>query len=492
MKEKKVISFGLLATAFIFFCNPNINIFDFLPDSIACLFIILAIRRLSDLYDSFADAKAAFTKLFWIYASRLPALFLVALMTTSSMDQGSMWLTAAFVYAVLEMIFAVSAFKKLFYAFTYLGSREDGGEFLYIRTVREPRTLKNGKVKRGKYKRIESVEFFTSLFIFVRAACYTLPEISQLYTHDSYGFINPTGYALIDFRPLLMFVGWVVATAFGIILGVKAVAYVRSVCNKKRSEFWRGVKAHYDNTVLTRNGLFVMRKVRLFAVLICLATLFSVDLYLDDINVIPDFVSALLFFAAACAVDNYCGKTAALKVSSIVYFILSTVTYITMLGFKTDYSLNPASTYTAAAVHKVSRAKELYSVYSLFNTLTMVAFIAVMMAVVAIMMRIVREHTGVNTLTGVTNRLKPLINVYKRRAWIVRVFSVISALVSVFYFYAVVDVVRVPLRTGGVMYQPAFSGVWMVDFGIEMLFAVCVSVFLFDLSSEVDYKYKYE
>ena len=119
-------------------------------------------------------------------------------------------------------------------------------------------------------------------------------------------------------------------------------------------------------------------------------------------------------------------------------------------------------------------------------------FLAVMFIVAHMLREIVQKHTGINTLTGVSNSSKPLVKVYGRKIINMRLFSVLASAASLLYFYLVVDVTRIPLRDGRFMYMPKYEGVWMMDFFVAMVFAIYVSNLVFDLSSEVNYKYKYE
>ena len=108
------------------------------------------------------------------------------------------------------------------------------------------------------------------------------------------------------------------------------------------------------------------------------------------------------------------------------------------------------------------------------------------------MMRIVRTHTGINTITGASSSSRPLVNVYGARITRMRVISVITAIMSVLYFYLIVYAERVPLRDDRFAYMPKFEFVWMIDFAIGMIYAIHASNLVGDIVSEVKYKYKYE
>ena len=188
-------------------------------------------------------------------------------------------------------------------------------------------------------------------------------------------------------------------------------------------------------------------------------------------------------------IANQIGGAKLLKAASLLYLVTSSVTFVTMIRFVSEYSYS--------SVHKIERAKELYMPYALSNAVTQVAFVLSFFALASVVMRVVRAHTGINTVTGVSNSSKPLVKVYAGRSVRMRVVTLLAAVMSSLYFYFVVDVKSVALRndgygTGGYLYFPKFEIVWMVDFLFAMIFAVFVCNLVFDLLSEVRYKYKYE
>ena len=155
------------------------------------------------------------------------------------------------------------------------------------------------------------------------------------------------------------------------------------------------------------------------------------------------------------------------------------------------------SEYPYSAVHKIEHAKELYLPYAVSNAVTQIAFLLAFCALAGVVMKVVRAHTGINTVTGVSNSSKPLVTVYKGRAIRLGIVTFLAAVMSTLYFYFVVDVKSVQLRddgfgSGGYLYFPKFEIVWMVDFAVAVIFAVFTCNLLYDLVNEVRYKYKYE
>lgn len=491
MKKNGIIRFGLLVIGFIFFANPNVSIFDILPDCIGCAFIIAAIFRLGDVSAEMGDARTAFYTLLWINLSKLPALVLLLWVTGVNVGEDTMWLLFAFCYSVAEAVFGIRAFLLLFNGFSYLGTRREGGDFVFARLIRPEKTIKRGRrkgeIRPAKYRRLESIFRFTAVFIAVKSLLCTLPEFALLSSQDTLGYVTAEGMTLYSFRPLLIVLAALITLVLGIVWLTKTLGYIKYLSGHK--DFFLSIVDEYNSVVKTRKGIFAMRRTHIFAVLVSAAALFSVDFYLDEINFIPDFVAAILLFAAAVVISSQIGGAKWLKITSLSYLITSLVTFVNMIRFTGEYSYS--------AVHKIERAKELYLPYAVSNAVTQIAFIATFFALAAVVMRIVRAHTGINTLTGTSNSSKPLEKVYYGRTVRLRIFTLLAGIMSSLYFYFVVDVKTISLRNdgygaGGYLYFPKFEIVWMVDFAVAMIFAVFTCNLVYDLLSEVRYKYKYE
>ena len=63
MTEKKQIPWGLFIIAGVFLFNPNIAIFDFLPDFIGYIILSIALTKLAMLDDNLYEAKRAFDRM---------------------------------------------------------------------------------------------------------------------------------------------------------------------------------------------------------------------------------------------------------------------------------------------------------------------------------------------------------------------------------------------------------------------------------------------
>jgi len=484
MKRKNILRFSLLIVGFVFFANPNVNIIDILPDAIGCLFVIAALFKLGDLSAEIGDAIRAFLTLFWITLSKIPAFLLMFWITRTSLDQTSIRLVFAFCYGVAEIVFGIRAFRLLFDGLAYIGERRDG-DFLYYRITRPEMTLKNGKVRPARVWRLESLTVLTALFLIFKALMYTLPELTTLVSQNSLGYITAEGLAWDRFYPLLTGTAVFLAWAFGMIWLVNICIYIGRISKEK--EFWATLSDAHAEKVSAKDSLFTLRRVHIFTILASAAALFAVDFYVDGYNYLPDYISAALFLVAAFVIAKEIGGALWLKIMSLLYLASSVVTSVYMVRFSNEYAYS--------AVHKIARARMLYIPYAVSNAVTQVVFIAVVFLLACALMRIVRAHTGVETITATASSSRPLGKVYAGRAVRLRIFGVLSAIMSSLYFYFVVDVRPISqdgTYGGGYMYFPKFEIAWIVDFLIAMIFAVFTCNLLSDLYSEVRYKYQYE
>lgn len=479
--------FGLFSVGLIFLFNPNVNLIDILPDCIGYLCICAAISRVADLGGELEDAHIQFRRLLWITLSKIPALLLALSITARSVGEETILLAMTFGYAVAEAVFGTLAFSKLFEGLAYLGTRYDGGEFLYELPPQKALWRRKKGQKPKKAKNVGTLTTFTAAFIIFKSVMTVLPELSLLSNYDTLGYITPDSAVLYRYRPLLIGISCLLVLIFGMVWLCRLLRYVLHL--RSHPDFWASMSQVYAETVLPKVGLFVSRRAQAFAVLASLGVFLSVDMYLDEINYLPDFLSALFFLVAALVIAKYARTGAkALFWSSVLYLGLSSATYASMFRFTTMY--------TYSSVHKIERARELFTTYAGFNAAQQIAFLACVWSLAAIMKRLVSAHTGVSALTASSSSGKPLAQIFTRRTVVMRVLSVLMSVMSVAYFYFVTDVQRVELRggegPGGYIWLPQFSAAWIADVLLGLIFAVYTANLLSDINAEIRFKYRFE
>ena len=106
--------------SFVFLFNPNVSIIDVLPDFIGYMLLCGALTRIADLNDYLYDAVKIFKRMILIDAGKWLAIFWTFSMTVVDQKNSSI-LLFTFVFSLLELLFLLPAYKKLFEGIIQLG-----------------------------------------------------------------------------------------------------------------------------------------------------------------------------------------------------------------------------------------------------------------------------------------------------------------------------------------------------------------------------------
>ena len=134
---------GRLILALLLLCNPNIHLFDLLPDVLGYLLLWSSLRRIGDVDESFAESCRLLRRLAWLSVARAAA-FVWCYVALNDRERPTALLTVAFVLAVLELMTALPMITQLFHGLSYLAMRNEG-----------KLALSNGwlEKKQGRYER---------------------------------------------------------------------------------------------------------------------------------------------------------------------------------------------------------------------------------------------------------------------------------------------------------------------------------------------------
>ena len=132
----------ILASIFLF--NPIISVFDIFPDVLGYFLIMKAFSKASYVYDNADETRQLFKTMSLISIFKL--ICLIILPFTDS----TMALVFSFTFAIIEFIFGISAFRRMF----------DTVSYIYLRLGEDVSVPKCEKLKR-----------FTIAFFVVRIAC---------------------------------------------------------------------------------------------------------------------------------------------------------------------------------------------------------------------------------------------------------------------------------------------------------------------------------
>ncbi|MFA5561173.1 MAG: hypothetical protein WDA00_00825 [Eubacteriales bacterium] len=372
MKEQRtIIRYGFLLTAVILLANPSINLFDPLPDFVAYILLAMGISYAADAFPYFAEAREGFVKLMWINLSKVPALILMLVIWSNDTAQKSIITVFALTYAVIELIFLIPAFRNLFEGFFYLGERHG-----CIATITLPSTLQK--------LRAEQLTTITVGFFAVRAALACLPEFSLIYLTDIDQMTGGLSVNWVSYYPLLLLLALVLGIAFGCLWAYMMFAYLRHLrADRGLQDFLR---SHFADKAATMKNKDTYRILSVVLTLLIAAVGFGLDFIFDDINVLPDVVSAGLFCAAMLFMLRLEKRARPAAVASAVYAAFSLANYLFTVKFLSQYA------YSTLAISEPAR--HMYSWVLVTSAAEFLAFAACLLLLAPVLVRLILHYIG--------------------------------------------------------------------------------------------------
>ena len=385
MKNKtKPIRLWLLCLSFLFLFNPNLIVVDLLPDFIGYLLLCAALVRLSDLNGTIEEAVSGFKKMTLIDGAKWIAI--VWIFGISEVDeQTSSMLLWSTVFCILELIFAIPAFSKLFSGLSALG------DFHENTSIHGSKVKRNGKRKRVNYT--DSAKRLTVLLVCAKAILAFLPELADfgnvarrmrehgdmLYDPNKV-FFNP-----YDYIGLFRGAAFIVTLVIGILWLVRIIRYFVRI--KKDTQFIDGLSDTYESRVSTKVGIFINRYVKVGFQLLGAGMLLTLDFRLEDVNMIPDLISGAILFAFALYMARRIGAfKAALVGTSAAYLVAA------CLSSYFEYSFFSNHTYMSILWN--DDASSAYWTFVVAVALSGIILALLWFFVAKALKHIIVEHTG--------------------------------------------------------------------------------------------------
>ncbi len=336
-KNKKRLRLGCLIAGLIFLANPSINLFDILPDFIGYALILFAIGPAADSAPYFSDAKDRFLKLFWVGASKIPALLLMMAIYAGDMSQRSIIAVFALVYATVELLYLIPAFRFLFEGFYYLGERHDCAVAL----------------SRGKRLDPDRLPSLVILFFAVRAAASCLPEFT-LVPYGEEGEAQRFAALCLRAYPFLALLGVLTVIVFGVTLLRPIFAYLRRLDSDGSAEqIVRRLEGERKLELARKQDY---RAIRSATVWLIVGAGLGMDPILDSINFVPDVLSGLAFTAALIILGQRIPRLRMGIRLMGAYSAISLAAFILSNSFYASYTLDDL-------YHQSAEAEKAYSLY---------------------------------------------------------------------------------------------------------------------------------
>ena len=447
MKDKRLFPVGFLIPAVWILFNPNITLLDILPDAIAYALILYALRHLTSFVPYMREASEGFRRLFYLSILKIPSFVVMLTLATERVTITLFSLS----FAVLELIFLLPAVKNLFDGLFYLGER-----FNCTAALRTD----------GKRTGRDAVCTVTYTFLIAKSALSTLPDFCFLFDYDP---LTGEGFTVSSIQYIFVLsVAFLLALVIGILWLSYILPYLKGLAS---DEGIKNLKAPLCSDVRKRENqrLYLSLPFFLFAT----ATVLSLDIVIDRVAIVPDYLAATAALALAIL---FC------KQSKTMLDLTALCVSVCYLACTVAHSVLRSRFYTAFSesdINRIPAASSAYTPVIVSSAISEVLFIALFILLGFALHRFYRKN---NPGTAPSNEYE--IRLYREERRTLTRQNVLSAglalLSSVAAFLNILLVQytkRVEMSPGykdTEVYIPITGSFWLVPFLLSTLLAVTV------------------
>ncbi len=252
----------ILASLFLF--NPIVSIFDIFPDFIGYFLLMKAFSDASYVYDNASETYDALKKM------GLISVFKMACLIILPNTDATMALVFSFTFAIIEVMYGISAFQKLF----------DTTSFICLRCDEDRYVSKSEKLKK-----------FTVGFFITRIVCATVPDFFTLFLSD------PQNAWKVRFRTLAFIFTVIIALIVGTIWLARFISFFKKTLTDNVNQ---KIRDAFVEEMKDRQSVFFSKDF-IFAIgIIIFSMIFAIDFSIDNVDLLFDFLLAplvLIFIA---------------------------------------------------------------------------------------------------------------------------------------------------------------------------------------------------
>ena len=276
-KLRKNVGFTLIFFAFFFLFEPSYGLIDPLPDFIGYLILCIGLMNLADINDKIKKAQNAFRNGVILSVLRYVSIYFIEKSSVEG-EQTVGQLLFVFVFALFELFIMIPGYKALFEGLLTLGIFE-GGEAVHYK-----------KREKGKNASEKMYSRTVSFLLFKNIIC-ALPEFTSLQENTGYEFVN-----------ILRILAIIVILPICITWLVSMLVYLKRV--EKDTPFIEALANKYITKTVESPDFFKNRALSIAHYLVMGAFFLSFDLYLENLNALPDF----LFYGAILLIAVFIRK----------------------------------------------------------------------------------------------------------------------------------------------------------------------------------------
>ena len=475
--NKKVVNTALLVFAVTTLANPNVNIFDYLPDFIGYFIIASALAFYSDRVPYFAEARGGFIRLAFVSLAKIPSYFVMMMIRGANSADNDVKALFAFTFAAIEITLIIIAVRNLFEGIRYLGERGSAASLISPFPI-----SKNGR----RTETVDGLRNLTYLFAIAKCAVASLPELLLL-TKLVYSGANTQVFNVAKLYPYII----VLAVPFVFVLGI--------VFTKRYSRFLKAIEKEglvksaaedlldEESKRSLEKKLFV-KDIKTALTMLCAAAFFTLSLRFDnfeELDLIPNTLVAIVAIFGILKLSKRCAVKKLPIIFASLYAAASAVTYGLEVNFLTEYSFENLAAMTAA--------KTAFTPVIIGYAVEFIVYCAFIAGIVTMLLRFADEHVGIAKDSPRYSKMDAEYSaIIKRKIFLWAasgaLYGAVNLLDTVFKYYSTSSLVTTDTDlvtvTSGLI--PWFS---LVVFGASALF-ICYSLHLYGkLKEDVELKY---
>ena len=302
----------------------------------------------------------------------------------------------------------------------------------------------------------EKLKKLTIAFMITKVSMSTLPELS-LISVKQYNPNTPIStFNSSNLYPLFLLVGCMVTLVFGLIWLVFMRRYLLQL--KQEGDINALLLQHtsQNETYFTQKNLYF--RIAMAFSLIIVAVVFALDLIFDDVNVMPDIISAALFASAMFLLRPHSQNATLAGGMFCLYGGIGLVSYILKGIF--------VHRYTFEMIEYAPKAKNLYLTHTIFSGLEGVLLVIALVALSYVVLNVCQTHNPKGDL-GTQAILRKKLRIFVG-------IGILSALASFYYVISVsqthpLGIGDNPFGTSGLVYVPVIEWYWMVPLAISLV-----------------------
>jgi len=346
------MEFRYIFMGLIFLFNPNINVFDLLPDFIGFGFMLYGLRKLRDMSSDLDECFRDCLRLLCLSAAKFLSVF-----AANALNDEGFLMVFTLCFTAAELYFLLRMFSLFFNGLFFLGVNDDVEVFV---------------------KNINSPKIWTTVFVIIRSVSTLLPELCYLSIDEA------AGYVLAPYKGVLYIFSVLLSLSFGIVWLI-IMRHFQRYLQAEEAAIGR-LMQRYDREIAPNTSLFLLRRARHGLLFIGLGVLFLCDFYTDGKDLLPDVLGGLLLLSGLYFLRKYFPMDKKLPLLAGGLTILTAIDGL--------YVGHYADKYNAIGAARIPEAFRMYLGTILFSVLVSAMTALFLWQFVRYFLGLIADHTG--------------------------------------------------------------------------------------------------